>query len=63
MDVLIWIKAPSGLSWHEAPNLVFSRRVTLTPFDIAWLSGIIGAFVVFAAGLSYVSWEYNRWRR
>ena len=39
---------------------MFVRRKTLTPFDIAWLTGIIGAFVVFAAGLGYVSWEYNR---
>ena len=59
----MWINATRFLSRHEAPNFMFGGRVTVTPIDIAWLSGIIGAFVVFAAGLGYVSWEYNRWRR
>ena len=63
MVVLIWINEPRGLSWHEAPDLIFGRRENLTLFDIAWLSGIIGAYVVFAAGLGYFSWEYERWRR
>ena len=38
------------------------RSETLTPFDIAWVAGIIGAFVIFAAGLGYVSWEYSHRR-
>ena len=60
---MIWIKAAHGPSWHEVPDFIFVGRKTVTPIDMAWLSGIIGAFVVFAAGLAYVSWEYNRWRR
>lgn len=31
-------------------------------FDIAFLTGVVGAFVVFSGTLAYVTWEYNRFK-
>ena len=31
----------------------------MSPFDIAFLCGVVGTFVVFSATLAYVTWEYD----
>ena len=32
----------------------------MSPFDIAFLWGVAGAFVTFSATLAYVTWDYGR---
>ena len=31
----------------------------MSSFEIAFLCAVVGAFVVFSATLSYVTWEYD----
>ena len=31
----------------------------MSPFDIAFLCGVVGAFVAFSATLAYVTWDYG----
>ena len=34
----------------------------MSPLDIAFLCGVVGAFVVFSTVLAYVTWEYGHKR-
>ena len=31
----------------------------MSPFDVFFLCGVVGAFVVFSGTLAYVTWEYD----
>ena len=57
---MIHINAPSRPLAEDLTEIRLHGSGAMSPFDIAFLCGVVGAFVVFSATLAYVTWEYSR---